>query len=94
MSEQEQPEVLSQIFIQIDHESASMRHIVRIKVNGVCLHESRKYGGWDVRKQMLQKARRWLNVRRFPVPDHYYAQRFEGNRETWEKVPLSSDPKK
>ena len=68
--------MIIRVEVQLDHESASMRFIARVKQDGVRLHEIGKYGGLAVRDKLLREMAEWLEGRGYPVPDQYWLQQF------------------
>ena len=69
-----------------DSDSASMRYIVRAKLNDRPLHKVEGYGGpdKDTRNVLVREMAAWLKSQGHPVPDHYWRKKFRPV-EHWEK---------
>ena len=59
-----------------------MRFVATATQDGKRLHEIGKYGGLEVRDEVVREMAEWLEGQGYPVPDHYRLQQFTP-KEQW-----------
>ena len=71
--------------------SSPTKYIVTLKLDGEPIRQFEKYGGPEVRDEMIRATVRWLATTcGHPGPSHYYYKVFPDSRRrgTWKKRPI------
>ncbi len=79
---------------QLDHSSESMRYIARAVLDGRCIYEVGEYGGPpdsidEIRTRLCRNVADFVTTEHAEAIDHYWVERYEANKQVWDRRTLS-----